>query len=143
MNREPEIVGGTSRALVPAQPPRFARFAGWLQRVTGLGAAPPAPQPLPPGLIGKVDSVERRIAALEEDTHKALEEAEGRILHRTQQRFETLEKELGASLRKTLERELEQRLAPLRTRLTLVALLALAAAVVAGLALYQLLASGA
>jgi hypothetical protein len=140
MSREPEIVGAASRALVPAQPPRFARFTSWIQRVTGLGAPPQLA--LPPGLPGRIDSVERRIAALEEDTLKRLEEAEGRILHRTQQRFETLEKELGASLRKTLERELEQRLALLRTRLALVGLLALAAAGVATFALVRLLAQG-
>jgi len=140
MSRDPEIVASGNSALVPAQPPRFARFTHWLQRVTGLGA--PTPPPLPPGLLGRVDAVERRLAAFEEETGKRLEESEGRILHRTQQRFETLEKELGATLRKTLERELEERLASLRTRLALVALLALGAGVAAGLALYQLIARG-
>lgn len=137
MNREAESqdTGATSRALVPVQPPRLGRFASWLQRV--MGPLPPQAPALPPGLDARIDELERRQASLEEDTRKRLDEAEGRILHRTQQRFETLEQELGRSLRQTLERELEERIRGLRMRLTGVALVAIAAAVAAAFALFR------
>jgi hypothetical protein len=136
--REPVV---ETNALVPARPPRLGRMAGWLQRVTGLVARrPPA---LPPGLPQRLDLLESRLAAHAEETAKRLEESEGRVLHRMQQRFEALEAELEASLHKTLLREVEEQTGALRRWLVAALLLALGALAVAGFTLAQVLMRGA
>ena len=141
--REPEIRQPvvTTNALVPAGPARLGRVASWLQRVTGLVARrPPA---LPPGLPQRIDDLERGLAAHQEETRKRLEESESRVLHHVQQRFESLEAELAATLRKTVEREVAAETGSLRRWLVAALLLALVAGGVAALALFQLLSRGA
>src|SRR5574342_556845 len=102
--REPEIrePAVTTTALVPARPPRAGRVAQWLRRVTGL-VAPRAPE-LPPGLTARIDRLERELSAHVEETAQRLAESEGRVLNHLEQRFEALEKELAATLRRGVER---------------------------------------
>ena len=132
--REPEV---TTTALVPARPPRVGRVAQWIRRVTGLVA--PRPPELPPGLTERIGRLERDLAAHAEETAKRLAESESRVLHHVEQRFESLEKELTAALRRNVEREVAAETGSLRRWLVATLLLALLAAGAAGVALFLLL----
>jgi hypothetical protein len=141
---EPEIREPvpTTNALVPVQPPRASRVQGWLQRVTGLlprRAAPAAPV-LPPDFsdaILRIEALEHGLDAHREETHKRLEQSESRTLHHVQQRFEALEAELGATLRKAVQNEVGVATGSLRRWLVGAILLAGAALGAAALALYE------
>lgn len=130
--------GTATRALVPAVPPQPGRFGRWVRRVTGFVRTGPAPASVPPELREKIRGLESRLAAHEEHTNKRLAEGEARVLHLLEQRVGRLESELAASLREVAAREVERRTAGLRTRLALVALLALGAGGAAALALLRL-----
>lgn len=131
----------TTNALVPVTPPRMSRVQGWLQRVTGLVARRPPPVALPPDwkdLSLRTEALEHGLAAQREETLKRLEQSESRTLHHVQQRFEALEAELGATLRKAVENEVGVATGSLRRWLVGAILLAGAALCTAGLALYEL-----
>lgn len=109
----------STRALVPATPPRFGFFARLLQRVSLFGAPPPAP-PAPsiaPAMFARLDALADRLAAHEEHTAKRLEESENRTLHLMQQRFTALERDLLTSLREEISREVDERTKGLQTRI--------------------------
>jgi hypothetical protein len=141
---EPEIREPvpSKHALVPVAPPRASRVQGWLQRVTGLVARrPPAPAVLPPDwkdVILRTEALEHGLAAQREETLKRLEQSESRTLHHVQQRFEALEAELGATLRKAVENEVGVATGSLRRWLVGAILLAGLAVCAAALALYEL-----
>jgi hypothetical protein len=145
MDREPEIHEPivTTHALVPAEPRRPGRVAGWLQRVTGAFTARPSePSSVPPRLNGlppRVDALERRLEAHVEETLKRLEESEGRVQHRTQQRFEALRSELEISLRATIAKEVGDQTDSLRRWLVASILIALVAGAIAAFALVQVI----
>jgi hypothetical protein len=141
-NPEPEVHEPvvTTHALVPAEPPRLGRVASWLQRVRELVVGRP-PEP-PPDLSLRMEDLERELAALQEDIHKRLTESESRVLHHVQQRFETLEAELGATLRKAVEWQVAAETGSLRRWLVATLLLALLAAGGAAYALLQAVAQG-
>lgn len=137
--REPEIrePGVTTTALVPARTPRGGRVAQWLRRVTGL-VTPRVPE-LPPGLSRRIDDLERELAAHAEQTAKRLVESEGRVLHLLEQRFESLAKDLAATLRRSVESEVAAETGSLRRWLVATLLLALLGGGAAALALVLLL----
>jgi hypothetical protein len=142
MSSQPEIHDATvtTSALVTVPPPRLSRVQGWIQRVTGLVARRPAPPPLPPDLSDlrqRTDALEHGLAAHREETIKRLEQGESRMLHHVQQRFESLEAELGATLRKAVENEVAVATGSLRRWLVAAILLAAVGFGTAALALYQ------
>lgn len=140
---EPEIRDPvpTSNALVPVAPPRLGRMQGWLQRMTGLvSRRPTPPAALPPDwsdVVRRVDSLEHGLGAHREETHKRLEQSESRTLHHVEQRFQALEAELGATIRKAVENEVGVATGSLRRWLVGAILLAGVALCTAGLALYE------
>jgi len=141
MSLQPEIhePTATTSALVTVPPPRLSRVQGWIQRVTGLVSRRPAPPPLPPDLSElrrRTDALEHGLDAHREETIKRLEQGESRVLHHVQQRFESLEAELGATLRKAVENEVAVATGSLRRWLVGAILLALVACGAAGAALY-------
>ena len=143
MSSQPEIHDATvtTSALVTVPPPRLSRVQGWIQRVTGLVTRRPAPPPLPPDLSDlrlRTDALEHGLAAHREETVKRLEQGESRMLHHVQQRFEALEAELGATLRKAVENEVAAATGSLRRWLVGAILLALVASGAAGAALYEI-----
>lgn len=110
----------STRALVPATPPRTGLLARILQRITAFGGppmAPHAPPEIPVELYTRLDSLADRLAAHEEHTHKRLEESENRTLHLMQQRFTALERDLLTTLREEISREVEEKTASLRARI--------------------------
>jgi hypothetical protein len=137
MSFQPEIHEPvvTTSALVPAQPPRVGRVAGWLQRVTGLVARRASPVPIP-DTTPRLDALERALAAHREETDKRLEQSERRVLHLAQQQIEALAADLETSLRKQMQREVEVATGSLRRWLVGAILLALVACGAAGAALY-------
>jgi hypothetical protein len=143
MSSQPEIheSTATTSALVTVPPPRLSRVQGWIQRVTGLVTRRPAPPPpLAPDLSDlrrRTDALEKGLAAQREETIKRLEQGESRMLHHVQQRFEALEAELGATLRKAVENEVAVATGSLRRWLVGAILLALVASGAAAAALYE------
>ena len=137
LDSEPDFVGEgqTTSALVPAAAPRRGRLARWLQRVTEV--APARSAVVPQELFERLDGLEVALAAHEEQTAKRLEENEGRTLHLLEQRIAVLEGELASSLARRAEREVRTQLAPLRSRIAIVALVALAAGAVGSFALLE------
>ena len=143
MSSQPEIhdATATTSALVTVPPPRLSRVQGWIQRVTGLVTRRPAPPPLPPDLSDlrlRTEALEHGLDAHREETIKRLEQGESRMLHHVQQRFEALEAELGATLRKAVENEVAVATGSLRRWLVGALLLAGVGFGAAALALYQL-----
>jgi hypothetical protein len=140
---EPEIHDPVtpSNALVPVAPPRLGRVQGWLQRMTGLvSRRPAAPAALPPDwsdALLRIESLEHGLGAHREETHKRLEQSESRTLHHVEQRFQALEAELGATIRKAVESEVGVATGSLRRWLVGAILLAGVALCTAGLALYE------
>ena len=141
---EPEIHEPipTSNALVPVAPTRLGRVQGWLQRMTGLVARRPSSPPvLPPDwsdALLRIESLEHGLGAHREETHKRLEQSESRTLHHVEQRFQTLEAELGATIRRAVENEVGIATGSLRRWLVGAILLAGGALCIAGLAFYEL-----
>jgi hypothetical protein len=128
-------------ALVAVQSPGAnggfrRRFAGWLERFAG-GADKRGERQSEAGgeLRRRIEELEKKLAAVDERFEKQLAESEGRSLHLVEERVQSAHKELMEAQRMVAQRVVVREARPLRVRLTLVTVFALAGVVVASVAL--------
>jgi hypothetical protein len=120
-------------AVVPVAETRPGPLARFLLRVASV--APGGSATLYREVSERLDRLEMRLAAQDEQISKRLEEGEGRTLQLLEQRLRVHEEELAGSLRRLARREARAAYSRLRTRLALLALLVLAASAVGTVAL--------
>ena len=104
-------MGKTFDALTQAERRRRRSGAGERGEPAGFG----------PQMLERLETIERRLSALDEDLTKRGTETEGRLLHMMESRLGEVEPRLVREIRREFESALSSNLAPVQRRVTMTA----------------------